>query len=97
VIDFSDKDYDEKCHEGSDVDRISSMLKDRPEFVYLERIEERHYWGRIRAFMRQLGYKGHLEDMRRGRGKGVFIREDVARLVKPYNGTVYRSRWPNPF
>lgn len=96
VIDFSDKDYAEKTSDGEDVDGISSVLKDKPEFVYLERIQERHYWGRIRSFMRQLGYEGHLEDLRQGRGKGVFIREDVAQLVKPYNGTVYRSRRPNP-
>lgn len=96
VIDFSKRDFDDDTSTDLDVKTISPNLESNPEFVYLEGIQERHYWGKIRSLMRGLGYKGYLEDLRHGRGKGIFIRNDVADLVKPYGGTVYRSKRPNP-
>ncbi|XP_062575382.1 uncharacterized protein LOC134237302 isoform X2 [Saccostrea cucullata] len=95
-IDFSDRDFDEKSNEA-DIDTISLISRNNPEFVCLRRITERHYWGSVHSLMRQLGYTGYLEDLRRGRCKGVFIRDDVAELVKPYYGTVYRNRRHFPF
>nr|XP_011428641.2 uncharacterized protein LOC105329156 [Crassostrea gigas] len=96
VIDFSKRDFDDDTSTDLDVKTISPNLESNPKFVYLEGIQERHYWGKIRSLMRGLGYKGYLEDLRHGRGKGIFIRNDVADLVKPYGGTVYRSKRPNP-
>lgn len=96
VIDYSKRDFDDDTSTDLDVKTISPNLETNPEFVYLEGIQERHYWGKIRSLMRDLGYKGYLEDLRHGRGKGIFIRNDVANLVKPYGGTVYRSKRPNP-
>ena len=98
VIDFSERNLDDAtCSPENDMDTISPHLKKKPDFVCLEKIEERHYWGRVRFLMKGLGYKGYLEDLRRGRGKGIFIRNDVADLVKPYSVAVFRSRRPNPF
>ena len=98
MIDFSKRDYnDDDVSTEVDMNAISPNLETNPEFVYLEGIQERHYWGRIRSLMKDLGYKGYLEDLRHGRGKGIFIRNDVADLVKPYNGALYKSRKPNPF
>ena len=98
VIDFSKRDFnDDDVNTEVDMNTISPNLETNPEFVYLEGIQERHYWGRIRSLMKDLGYKGYLEDLRHGRGKGIFIRNDVADLVKPYNGALYKSRRPNPF
>nr|XP_022288176.1 uncharacterized protein LOC111100513 isoform X2 [Crassostrea virginica] len=98
VIDFSKRDYnDDDVSTEVDMNTISPNLETNPEFVYLEGIQERHYWGRIRSLMKNLGYKGYLEDLRHGRGKGIFIRNDLADLVKPYNGALYKSRRPNPF
>ncbi|XP_062575387.1 uncharacterized protein LOC134237307 [Saccostrea cucullata] len=95
-IDFSKKIYDDESSEEKDVKTISPVLEDNPEFVYIERIQEEHYWGRIRSLMRRLGYTGYLEDLRHGRGRGVFIRDDVLEVIRPYYGTVYRSRRPDP-
>ena len=98
VIDFSKRDFnDDDVSTEVDMNTISPNLETNLEFVYLEGIQERHYWGRIRSLMKDLGYKGYLEDLRHGRGKGIFIRNDVADLVKPYNGALYKSRRPNPF
>ncbi|XP_061177525.1 uncharacterized protein LOC133186310 [Saccostrea echinata] len=95
-IDFSKKTYDDESSADKDLKTISPVLEEKPEFVYIERIQEEHYWGRIRSLMRRLGYTGYLEDLRHGRGRGVFIRDDVLEVIKPYYGTVYRSRRPDP-
>ena len=65
----------------------------RPELVILTNLPESQYIMKVKAMIQRLGYHGSFQDLRRGRGKGVFWRRD---LVDGQNGSVYRSRRPSP-
>lgn len=92
VIDFLKCDFDDDISLDFDVKMIFFNLESNFEFVYLEGIQERYYWGKICFLMRGFGYKGYFEDFRYGWGKGIFIRNDVVDLVKFYGGIVYRFK-----
>ena len=68
----------------------------KPEIVIIGGMEERTFNMEMKAVMRRLGYNGFLEDVRRGKGTGVFIRNDKLKRKQHLPATVFSFTLRNP-
>ncbi|XP_022288174.2 uncharacterized protein LOC111100512 isoform X2 [Crassostrea virginica] len=77
-------------------DNFIHSSSQKPEIVIIGGMEERTFNMEMKAVMRRLGYNGFLEDVRRGKGTGVFIRNDKLKRKQHLPATVFSFTLRNP-
>ena len=92
-FDFSSLDFETGCRREHDEKMRQRIEELNPEKVVINSLQERYYFNKITAIFRQLGFQGSFQDLRRGRGVGIFYRKH---LHKNKKRSVFHSKRPDP-
>ncbi|XP_062575384.1 uncharacterized protein LOC134237303 isoform X2 [Saccostrea cucullata] len=81
-VDFSFQDYDSDRYSPTIRNQNEEFLREisaiKPEVIFVDHIQESQYLMQTKGTLRTLGYTGHLSGLKKGRGRGIFVRKDIA-------------------